>query len=257
MIYPKPLFRFGRRGDSGPLSPGQIPTPVFWLIGSAGTFQDSGFTTPAVVDLDPLGGWQDQSGNANHFTQPAGANRGVFRTAALNGLPGCRAAAANQFLFAPSIPALAQRETSHFAVVAATAIGGTSRMAVFQEYNPNPGARLYHSSSGPGFAEMGQSSAAGVGVIATTVIYSTPFGSVGRSTAGGEIDITDHQGNVGSNTGADFNPATKLLTYVLNDNIPARPATDPVVEIACWARRLTDDEVTRLLAYAVLTYALT
>src|SRR5262249_3142078 len=46
-----------------------------WLKGDAGTYQDSGFVTPATADGDPVGGWQDQSGNVRHFAQATAANR--------------------------------------------------------------------------------------------------------------------------------------------------------------------------------------
>jgi hypothetical protein len=58
-----------------------------WLKGDAGTYQDSGFVTPATADGDPVGGWQDQSGNARHFAQASGASRFTLKLAA-NGING-------------------------------------------------------------------------------------------------------------------------------------------------------------------------
>lgn len=48
-------------------------------IGGTDTFQDTGLTTPAIADGDPVLGWKDQSGNARHVTR-LGSTGGVLRT---------------------------------------------------------------------------------------------------------------------------------------------------------------------------------
>jgi len=58
-----------------------------WLKADAGTFQDSLFATPASANNDPVGGWQDQSGNGNHVIQATAGKRPLLKTAAQNGLP--------------------------------------------------------------------------------------------------------------------------------------------------------------------------
>jgi len=58
-----------------------------WLKADAGTYQDAAMTVPAVLDTDPIGGWRDQSGNGNHFTQTVGANIPTLKLTIINGLP--------------------------------------------------------------------------------------------------------------------------------------------------------------------------
>jgi hypothetical protein len=68
---------------------GFVPTQIaglqLWLKGGAGTFQDTGLTTAAVADGDPVGGWQDQSGQGNNATQGTAAAKGTLKLNVLNG----------------------------------------------------------------------------------------------------------------------------------------------------------------------------
>jgi hypothetical protein len=65
--------------------------PAVWLDAAdpATLFQNNTFTTPAVSTGDPIGGWQDKSGNANHCTA-SGSARPTLRLAEQNGLPAIR-----------------------------------------------------------------------------------------------------------------------------------------------------------------------
>jgi hypothetical protein len=68
-------------------SPSQIPRLQLWLKADAGTYQNAALTTPALLDAAPVGGWQDQSGNANNEVQSSGGARPQLKLAAVNGLP--------------------------------------------------------------------------------------------------------------------------------------------------------------------------
>lgn len=57
---------------------------VLWLKADAGTFQDSGLTTPAAANNDPVGGWRSQVGSLDWVQATAGA-RPLLKTAFLNG----------------------------------------------------------------------------------------------------------------------------------------------------------------------------
>ncbi len=75
-----------RTRDTGgsSLSPDQVTTATlkYWLKADAGTFQSSGGSA-ATADGDPVGEWQDQSGNAFHVTETT--NKPTLRLAIQNG----------------------------------------------------------------------------------------------------------------------------------------------------------------------------
>lgn len=61
-----------------------VYAPALWLDANEGVFADNGFTTPAV-NTDEVGGWQDQSGNDNHFSNATPAESPIYLTAQANG----------------------------------------------------------------------------------------------------------------------------------------------------------------------------
>lgn len=62
--------------------PSTITGLKLWLKADAGTFTDSAMTIPATSDADPVGGWQDQSGNGKHVVQATSTKRGTLKTGA-------------------------------------------------------------------------------------------------------------------------------------------------------------------------------
>jgi hypothetical protein len=58
-----------------------------WVRADVDTWQDAGFTTAASADSDPVAGWKDQSGNANHVTQATSTKRPLLKLNIQNGLP--------------------------------------------------------------------------------------------------------------------------------------------------------------------------
>ena len=92
-----------------------VPTDVsgllVWLRSDMGLFQDSAGTTPATANDDPVGLWQDQSGNANPASQPFNdALRGALKLNVQNGQPAVRFASASsqnlRFLTAAALAAV-------------------------------------------------------------------------------------------------------------------------------------------------------
>lgn len=65
----------------------QSLSPVLWLQADNGLYQNTALTTPAALDGDPVGGWQDQSGNANHATQATGGARPALKLSIQNSKP--------------------------------------------------------------------------------------------------------------------------------------------------------------------------
>jgi hypothetical protein len=87
----------------GSFSPLSITGMVFWLKADGTLWQDSGRTTPAVANSDPVGAWDDASGNVRHFLQTTPGDRPLFYTNALNNLPGVKVGDVSDQLNSPSI----------------------------------------------------------------------------------------------------------------------------------------------------------
>jgi hypothetical protein len=66
-----------------PQTPASLSNLVFWCKYNTGHYQDSSLTTPAT-GTDPVGGWQDQSGNGNHLVQATGVWRPLLDSGAVH-----------------------------------------------------------------------------------------------------------------------------------------------------------------------------
>lgn len=79
-----------------------IPTDIsnlkVWFKADGTLWQDAARTTPAVTDGDPIGSWDDASGNANHAQQSTSGFRPQLKTSILNGLPVIRFDGTDDFL---------------------------------------------------------------------------------------------------------------------------------------------------------------
>ena len=76
-------------GNTVPLAPTSLSTLVAWYsartLGSL--WQDSGRTTPVAANADPVGAWDDLSGNARHIVQATAGSRPAYSAAGFNGYP--------------------------------------------------------------------------------------------------------------------------------------------------------------------------
>jgi len=70
---------------SGPWTPTTPSGLKQWLKADTGTFQASSCTTAASADTDPVGCWQDQSGQGNNVTQSTSGKRPLLKLAIQNG----------------------------------------------------------------------------------------------------------------------------------------------------------------------------
>lgn len=75
---------FPTRRTRGGFTPAVL-SPFMWLEAGQGFYQDSAGTTPATANADPLGLWQDQSGNGRHVSQATSGSRPVLLANAHNG----------------------------------------------------------------------------------------------------------------------------------------------------------------------------
>jgi hypothetical protein len=89
--------------QGGPVSTGLI----LWLKSNTDVYQDTAFTSPAVVDGQSVLGWKDQSGAAHHMTQASVSFAPTWRPNQINGFPSVRFDGVDDFLqslFALDIP---------------------------------------------------------------------------------------------------------------------------------------------------------
>lgn len=66
-------------------TPASISGLNLWLDSRTGMYTTSGGSTLVSSDGDPVGRWEDQSGNANHATQATSTKRGTFKVNASAG----------------------------------------------------------------------------------------------------------------------------------------------------------------------------
>lgn len=75
-----------RRGlFSYPFDPGQLTGLQVWYRASDGLWQESTRATPATANADPVGAWDDLSGNNRHIIQATAGARPTLRTNVVNG----------------------------------------------------------------------------------------------------------------------------------------------------------------------------
>ncbi len=100
----------GRSVSFGPPPWGPLAlSPVLWLdaADAATLFQDSGLTTPAVADADPVGGWTNKAiGASVHAIQATSTKRGTLKLAQVGGQNVVRFDGVDDFLEANGLAAL-------------------------------------------------------------------------------------------------------------------------------------------------------
>lgn len=67
--------------------PTDIAGCKLWLRADRGLWQDAARTVPVTADGDPIGAWEDLSGNGNHATQSTAAAKPVWKVNIVNGRP--------------------------------------------------------------------------------------------------------------------------------------------------------------------------
>lgn len=73
-------------GTPATFSPSDIANLRFWLKADGTLWQDSARTTPVTSDADPVGAWDDESGNSFHVIQATAGSRPTYKTNIQNGM---------------------------------------------------------------------------------------------------------------------------------------------------------------------------
>ena len=72
---------------ASPTSSGGVSPHTWHYAGSGALFQDSGLTTPAVSDDDPIGGSTNQGSDSHSIVQATAGNKPTLKLNILNGEP--------------------------------------------------------------------------------------------------------------------------------------------------------------------------
>ena len=112
-----------------PFSPSDVAGIVAWYKGDGVLYQDSGRTTLATADGDPIGSWSDLSGSDRHAAQATSTKRPLLKTGAngINSLPVARFDGVDDFLQAAFGLTMTQPSTLFAVVKLTSATGGTGR----------------------------------------------------------------------------------------------------------------------------------
>ncbi len=78
---------FLRRTRAASFSPTDISGCKLWLPADGTLWQDSARTTPATADGDPVGAWDDNSGQGNNALQASSTQRPLYKTGIQNSKP--------------------------------------------------------------------------------------------------------------------------------------------------------------------------
>lgn len=93
-----PIIGAGFIGAGNIKAPNTVAGLYAWFHPTSGKWQDSGRTTPASANNDPVGAWDDASGSSRHVTQATAADRPLLKTSIINGFAVQRFDGATDFL---------------------------------------------------------------------------------------------------------------------------------------------------------------
>jgi hypothetical protein len=213
---------------------------TLWLKADGTLWQDSGRTTPATANADPVGCWDDASGNGNHFN---GGNPPSLRTNVQNSKPVIRFDGVNDFLTHTAISMsdfsifmVAKRATTgDYALLGGAASspqwrlgqGGVNKLSTYDGTN-NPQSsplatdttttftvlEFVRASSTVSFYQDGAAAGTGTMSGAQSLVYLTTFNAGSSFFAGdiGEIVIYNSSLSTGNRQSVEAYLKTKWAT---------------------------------------------
>lgn len=222
----------------------------------AGLFTTAGGTTPATADGDPVGRWEDQSGNGHHAVQATDANRPTLEAASpFLGRPALLfSAAAGSRLANATFDGVVEGVTEGTWVIAYTSTNGVSYLV-----EPTNDQFCVTVQGGP--LSIAANAINGESATTTALLASDhPRLAIcrldlTRATNPGRLEVRvnrvarplAYSGTFGAN--AQLHGAAGL---VLGGNAPGHDGR--LLEVAHFARRLTDPEVEAIEAYFAESY---
>lgn len=224
-----------------PFTPAAITGLKLWLKADAGTFQDSIMTVQAVSDADPVGGWQDQSGNGKHVVQATSTKRGTLKLGAngQNGRAVVRGDGVDDFLASATVASTAVDNLTVFIACKITNVsdysiafgnggGGGHRFGLFTNNN-----RLVNWLSG------NMTDGAHTTNIFEVVQYGNSAGTWSMRVNGSAAALTPDNSVI----------TTPAGTQVLANNAGANPSTVDIGEVLLYDAALTAQQIADVEAY--------
>lgn len=208
-------------------SPADIPGLQLWLRADGTLWQDSARTTPAVADSDPVGAWDDASGNGRHATQTTSTRRLTLKAGVQNGLPVLRLDGVDDFLAVADAAGL-QFGTGDFAAFAVfrssnVAKGDISQNTVLSKNFTGWETLLYNSQQN-NFIGGTPNPVNGSVALTDNVWYSQSLRRIGASCAArlngvnnGSATNSANVSNAGTNLQIGQRPSGSSATFLVGD----------------------------------------
>lgn len=219
-------------GAAAALAPNQISNLQFWVKSDTEVYQDAALIIPATLDLALVGGWKDQSGNANHITNlpyPTAFDR--YDLNVQNSLPGIF------FDSGPLMGSLTQSSGQAYTVYLAIDKGPNDITACWNGAGSNEGV-IYRS--GLTSTDCVADGAAGLSTVSMAsginflvVIFNTVSGLL-------QVGSTSVSGNAGDNATTGLSMGGDYSGTFWNEHI---------FEGAVWNKALSATEIAGLKQY--------
>lgn len=146
---------YGVRSDARPFQPPVFPddfsiTAWYDADDSSTLWQDSGRTTPAASDTDPVGAWDDKSGNGYHVIQATAGSRPTLQTGELNSKSVIRFDGTDDSLRNAAFTDFGDKFTAFAVVSHASAGSADDTQGVFEAHSgtSDSGFALIHGTNG-------------------------------------------------------------------------------------------------------------
>lgn len=231
-------------GDAGATvaAPLVIPNLLYWFDANKETFQNTGLTTPASANNDPVGGWKDQSGNGLHATQSTNSARPLLQTNQQNGLKTILGDGNTQLLNFTTTAEF--NDTTWFIVLKYVTFGGFLSGGLAD--GGTPGLR-FRTAFSPGdtmsITSTAGSTELGLNVGLDTTVYQISFSLItsGSSTMSHYLN--------GSSNGSGAYGGGAISHNMVFSRDAATPGNVYIGEIGAYSRSLSSTELNSLYTY--------
>ncbi len=224
-------------------SPASISGLTSWQRADKDVCQDSGLTTPATADGDPVGGWVDQTGNGNHLVQSTGASRPVLKLAVVNGRNAVRFDGVDDY-FIRNV-----QSSDEYTIAVALKFSGTGGLYYVVKNGTGANGHEMANNSGTYFLQNTGVAAQNDGATGTDIA----IWSARRSAADGADLRKDGAARAITNgSAAIISPATQMLVGAYTGGLFTY--LGDMCEICIWNKKLTDAEIALVESYLNLRW---